>query len=177
MERLEELGLTNVKFEVLSNPDFEPAFDEGAVVRVSPPPGTHVQPGEEIEVTANRTAPRPNNGECDRAPHGDPDPANLHAPFEPFGPQTMTASNPGSPGIESVPFRYGEPLNNWGYRHIAISHGWHDGQDRVDTTLALADLFPEENLPYVNAYRYYHFISTDRTRRPAPGARSSTLER
>ena len=157
VEELEELGLGNVTFRVLSDPDADPAFDEGAVVRVSPPPGTSVQPGEEIVVTANRTAIRPNNGECDRAPYTDPDPAGVHGPFDPFGPQTMAAYNPGSGTVEDVPFRYGSPLDNWGYRHISIEHGWDNGQDRVDTTLALADPAPEANTPFANAYRYYHF--------------------
>jgi hypothetical protein len=50
-EELEDIGLTNVKFRILSDPDFDPAFDEGAVVRVSPPPGTSVEPEQEIVVT------------------------------------------------------------------------------------------------------------------------------
>lgn len=153
VQQLEGLGLTNVKFKVLSTPDFDPAFREGAVVSVSPSPGTSVEPGEEIVVTVNRTAQRQNNGECDRSPRQDPglppaggDEFALKDAFSGRDPdQGMAATD--------VPFRWG--TESWGYRHVEIGHGWDNDRDRTDTQAALLDPAPEPDQP--GSHRFYFF--------------------
>jgi hypothetical protein len=152
VEKLEELGLTNVKFKVLSNPERDPEFSEGAVVRVAPPPGTSVQPGEEIVVTGNRTAQRANTGECDRGPRRDPggppsgDVFSLTDTFSGNDPDQGMAPT-------DVPFRWG--TTDWGYRHVEIGHGWDNDRDRVDTQAALLDPVPEPDSP--GSHRFYFF--------------------
>jgi hypothetical protein len=143
-EDLDQLGLTNVKFKVLSNPDFDPAFDEGAVVRVSPAPGTSVQPEDEIVVTVNRTEQRENNGECDRGARQDTGPPPSGDEFSLK--DTFSGSDPDQGmAATDVPFRWG--TTTWGYRHVEIGHGWDNDRDRTDTQAALLDPVPEADLP------------------------------
>jgi hypothetical protein len=52
-----------------------------------------------------------------------------------------------------VPFRWG--TTTWGYRHIAIGHGWDNDRDRTDTQAALLDPVPEADTP--GSYRFYFF--------------------
>jgi PASTA domain len=151
-DQLDELGLTDVKFKVLSNPDFEPAFDEGAVVRVSPPPGTSVEPGDEIVVTVNRTAQRDNHGECDRSAHQDPGPAPSGDEFALK--DTFSGRDPDQDMAPTdIPFRWGNPT--WGYRHVEIEHGWDNERDRADTQAALFDPAPEPDDP--GSHQFYFF--------------------
>ena len=148
LQTLEELGLNNVRIKVLSDPDLDPAYDEGAVVEVSPPPGTAVHPEDKITVTVNRTGNRANNGECDRGDHQDPggaDPFLLLDTFVGRDPDQAMAST-------DVPFRWGD---TWGYRHIATKHGWDGSQDRSDTQAALFDPAPAPDMP--GSYQFYFF--------------------
>ena len=152
VEELEELGLTNIKVKVLSNPDFDPAYNEGAVVRVSPAPGTHVVPGTEIEVTANRTAERPNNGECDRGAHQE---LSLPPETTEFSLKDTFSGRDPDQGMAAtdVPFRWGTLA--WGYRHVVNEHGWDNDRDRSDTQAALYDPTPEPDDP--GSHRFYFF--------------------
>ena len=161
--RLEGAGLTdpNIKYKVLSNPDFDPNFAEGAVVRVSPPPGTYVQPGQEITVTVNRTALRPNDGSCRNSsptltgPSADP-----FEELEPF-----SAENPATGATDPVWLRYG--AEGWGYQKIRSKHGWTrtyenstQSLDTKHTSLALAD--PAPHLDQPGSYQFYYFYLKDR---------------
>ena len=155
-DELDELGLTKIKFKVLSDQDFDPDYDEGAVVDVSPEPGTSVEPDEEITVTVNRTEERANNQECDRGAHqlpGLPSDATGWSEKDTFDghdpDQAMTAT--------TVPLRWG--TETWGYRHIAQKHGWDHAQDRSDTqTALLADLAPAPDQP--GSWQFYYFYLT-----------------
>lgn len=143
----------------LSNPDFDPAFEEGAVVRVSPPPGTSVQPTDEVVVTVNRTKQRANNGECNRGQLQDPGPPpsgdvfSLKDSFSGHDPSEGMAS-------ASVAFRWG--TTGWGYRHVELEHGWDNSQDRADTQAALLDPAPQPDDP--GSYQFYFFyVGPNRT--------------
>jgi hypothetical protein len=159
VQKLEELGLTNIKFKVLSNPNFDRAFNEGAVVRVSPPPGTHAQPGDEIEVTANRTAQRPNNGECDRSAHQNPGPPPSGDEF--MLKDTFSGKDPDQGmAVTDVPFRWG--TDTWGYRHVEIGHGWDNDGDHADTQAALYDPAPEPDDPGSHRFHFF-YLGPNRT--------------
>ena len=152
VEELEALGLTNVEFDVLSNPSFDPAYDEGAVVDVSPSPGTSVEPDEKIVVTVNRTAQQPNNGECDRSARQDPGPSPSGDEFSPK--DTFSGRDPDQAlAAVDVMFRWGTA--SWGYRHVEIGHGWDEFKDRADTQAALLDPAPEPDQP--GSHRFYYF--------------------
>ena len=157
-EELEGLGLEDVEFEVLSNPDFDPAYDEGAVVRVSPPPGTSVDPADKITVTVNRTGHRINNGECYRSTPLDPE----AGPGDAFTLKDMFWGHDPDLGMSAteIPFRWG--TLEWGYRHVKAAHGWDNDRDRTDTQAALADPAPEPDDP--GSHRFYFFyLGPDRT--------------
>jgi hypothetical protein len=156
---LDELGLTNIKIRILSTPDLDAAFAEGAVVSVSPSPGTSVEPDDEVEVTINRTAQRPNNGECDRSSRIDPGVPPSGDEFELT--DTFLGRDPDQGmAATDVPFRWG--TEGWGFRHVAIGHGWDHGDDRSDTQAALLDPTPEADQP--GSHRFYFFyVGPNRT--------------
>ena len=106
--------------------------------------GTHVLPGEEIEVTANRTAERPNNGECDRSAHQE---LSLPSETTEFSLKDTFSGRDPDRGMAAtdVPFRWG--TLGWGYLHVANEHGWDNDRDRSDTQAALFDPAPEPDAP------------------------------
>ena len=84
--------------------------------------GTHVLPGEEIEVTANRTAERPNNGECDRSAHQE---LSLPSETTEFSLKDTFSGRDPDRGMAAtdVPFRWG--TLGWGYLHVSLAELWH----------------------------------------------------
>jgi len=114
--------------------------------------GTHVLPGEEIEVTANRTAERPNNGECDRSAHQE---LSLPSETTEFSLKDTFSGRDPDRGMAAtdVPFRWG--TLGWGYLHVANEHGWDNDRDRSDTEAALFDPAPEPDDP--GSHRFYFF--------------------
>lgn len=152
VERLREKGVRDIRIVVPEADD--PLFSSGAAVRASPQPGTRIRPDSEVEVTANRTATRPNNRECERSPRQDPDPSGNVDPFDVrtaflgWNPQT------GSRGV-TIYLHHG--TSTWGYRHIAIGHGWDSADDRADTEKALWDPVPQPEPRSPTSNQFYYF--------------------